>query len=159
MGELDTAAGNSEDAARHLNTSLALAEMCAAPCERALTLLALAELRAASGDLEAARAILANVRAICEPLRARPMLARVDALSARLTTAAPIRPPGALPGLTTREKEVLQLVAAGLTNAEIAARLFRSERTIEQHLHSIYRKLGSSSRTGATRFAVEHGFI
>jgi DNA-binding NarL/FixJ family response regulator len=62
-------------------------------------------------------------------------------------------------GLSAREAEVLGLVASGLTNAEVAERLFLSSRTINWHLSSIYRKLGSRSRTEATRFASEHGLL
>jgi predicted ATPase/DNA-binding CsgD family transcriptional regulator len=62
-------------------------------------------------------------------------------------------------GLSAREVEVLGLVATGLTNAEVAERLFLSSRTINWHLSSIYRKLGSQSRTEATRFAVENGLL
>ena len=62
-------------------------------------------------------------------------------------------------GLSAREAEVLRLVAAGLTNAEVAGRLFLSSRTVEWYLSSIYRKLGLHSRTEATRFAVEHGLL
>jgi DNA-binding CsgD family transcriptional regulator len=62
-------------------------------------------------------------------------------------------------GLSAREVEVLGLVATGLTNAEVAERLFLSSRTINWHLSSIYRKLGSHSRTEAARFAVEYGLL
>jgi predicted ATPase/DNA-binding CsgD family transcriptional regulator len=61
--------------------------------------------------------------------------------------------------LTTREVEVLRLVAEGLTNAQIAKELFISPRTVHRHLNSIYHKLGVSSRAAATRFAVEHGLV
>jgi predicted ATPase/DNA-binding CsgD family transcriptional regulator len=60
-------------------------------------------------------------------------------------------------GLTSREVEVLGLVAAGMTNAQVAQRLFLSPRTVHRHLNSIYHKLGVSSRTAATRFAIEQG--
>jgi DNA-binding NarL/FixJ family response regulator len=60
-------------------------------------------------------------------------------------------------GLTAREVEVLRLVARGLTNAEIARELYLSPRTVNAHLNSVYHKLGVSSRSAATRFAVEHG--
>jgi predicted ATPase/DNA-binding CsgD family transcriptional regulator len=53
-------------------------------------------------------------------------------------------------GLTAREVEVLQLVADGLTNAEIAERLVLSKRTVHAHLRSIFDKLGVNSRTAAT---------
>jgi predicted ATPase/DNA-binding CsgD family transcriptional regulator len=62
-------------------------------------------------------------------------------------------------GLSAREAEVLGLVASGLTNAEVAETLFLSSRTINWHLSSIYRKLGSHSRTEAARFASEHGLL
>ena len=62
-------------------------------------------------------------------------------------------------GLTPREVEVLVLVATGLTNAQVAQRLFLSPRTVQRHLNSIYHKLGVSSRTAATRFALEHGLL
>ena len=52
---------------------------------------------------------------------------------------------------------MLGLVAEGLTNAQVAHRLFLSPRTVEAHVASIYRKLGVSSRAAATRFALEHG--
>jgi DNA-binding NarL/FixJ family response regulator len=62
-------------------------------------------------------------------------------------------------GLTSREVEVLGLVATGLTNAQVAQRLFLSPRTVQRHLNSIYHKLGVSSRTAATRFAIEHRLL
>src|SRR5829696_2842066 len=59
-------------------------------------------------------------------------------------------------GLTSREIEVLGLVAAGMTSARIANELYLSSRTVETHITSIYHKLGVSSRAAATRFALEH---
>jgi DNA-binding NarL/FixJ family response regulator len=71
------------------------------------------------------------------------------------------QPPPSVPehaaGLTSREVEVLGLVAAGMTSAQIANTLFLSPRTVETHITSIYHKLGVSSRAAATRFALEHG--
>ncbi len=60
-------------------------------------------------------------------------------------------------GLTRREVEVLRLVAQGLTNANVAEQLVISQRTVNTHLTSIYRKLHTSSREAAIRFAREHG--
>jgi len=59
--------------------------------------------------------------------------------------------------LSDREIEVLRLVAEGLTDAEVAERLYLSPRTVGGHLRSVYNKLGVSSRSAATRFAIEQG--
>ncbi|MFW6074138.1 MAG: helix-turn-helix transcriptional regulator, partial [Chloroflexota bacterium] len=61
--------------------------------------------------------------------------------------------------LTPREVEVLQLVARGLTDAEVADRLFISPRTVNAHMRSIHRKLDVNSRAAATRFAVQHELV
>jgi predicted ATPase/DNA-binding CsgD family transcriptional regulator len=61
--------------------------------------------------------------------------------------------------LTAREVEVLQLVAAGLTDEEVANKLFISLRTVHSHLRSIYRKLGVASRTAASRYAVQRQLV
>ncbi len=157
-GELDTEAGQHADALAHLDAALALADACAAPYERALTLLALAELRAAEARGAAAARLLAEARATLAALGARPALARADALAARLAAPAPPAPPPAVPfGLTAREVEVLRLVAEGLTDAQVAARLCLSRRTVSQHLRSIYNKLAVPTRTAAARVAVAHG--
>jgi tetratricopeptide (TPR) repeat protein len=86
LGELETDTGRYDDAADHLAESLALATACEAPYERALTLLAISELRAATGNIEDARAPLHEARDICESLGAKPALAHAEALSARLAT-------------------------------------------------------------------------
>ncbi|CAN5756511.1 hypothetical protein BH23CHL2_BH23CHL2_12570 [soil metagenome] len=62
-------------------------------------------------------------------------------------------------GLSAREIEVLRLVSEGLTDGEVAERLYISRRTVTTHLTSIYTKLDVSSRAAATRIAVEHEII
>jgi HD-GYP domain-containing protein (c-di-GMP phosphodiesterase class II) len=62
-------------------------------------------------------------------------------------------------GLTEREVEVLRLVAAGLSNRDIAERLVVSRRTAEHHVQHIYDKIGVSSRAAAALFAMEHALI
>jgi len=62
-------------------------------------------------------------------------------------------------GLTKREVEVLQQVARGITNREIAQELVISERTVAHHLEHIYDKIGISSRAAAVFFAMEHELI
>ena len=59
--------------------------------------------------------------------------------------------------LTPRQAEVLRLLARGWTDAQIAGELFLSRRTVHAHLREIFRKLGVSHRSAATRYAIEHG--
>lgn len=59
--------------------------------------------------------------------------------------------------LTAREVEILQRVATGLSNKQIAQEFWLSEQTIKYHLTNVYRKLGVGSRTEAARFAYERG--
>jgi DNA-binding NarL/FixJ family response regulator len=59
-------------------------------------------------------------------------------------------------GLTAREVEVLRLVAQGLTDPQVAQQLVISPHTVNSHLKAIYGKLGISSRSAATRYAIEH---
>ena len=59
-------------------------------------------------------------------------------------------------GLTPREMEVLRLLSQGLTSAQIAEQLVISVVTVNFHVRSIYNKLGVSSRSAATRYAIEH---
>jgi ATP/maltotriose-dependent transcriptional regulator MalT len=74
----------------------------------------------------------------------------------------PTHPPTQAPftaDLTTRERQVLGLLAAGLSNAEIAGRLVISQATVKTHVRAIYDKLGVHSRSAATRFALDHSLI
>jgi DNA-binding NarL/FixJ family response regulator len=80
--------------------------------------------------------------------------------------AAPPRTPAsnrdfpAVPAeLTRRELEILRLVAEGLSNAALARRLWVTEQTVKFHLANIYRKLGVSNRTEASRWAQLHGLL
>ncbi|HEY5005758.1 MAG TPA: tetratricopeptide repeat protein, partial [Ktedonobacteraceae bacterium] len=61
--------------------------------------------------------------------------------------------------LTAREVEVLRWVTLGLTDIQVAEKLVISPRTVSTHLTSIYNKLGTSSRSAATRFAMEHHLV
>jgi non-specific serine/threonine protein kinase len=78
-------------------------------------------------------------------------------------SSAPEQPPPVerehTAGLTPREVEVLGLVAEGLTNPQVAQKLFLSPRTVQRHLNSVYRKLGVNSRAAATRLALEHDLL
>jgi DNA-binding NarL/FixJ family response regulator len=61
--------------------------------------------------------------------------------------------------LTTQEKKILLLAARGLGNKQIATRMHLAEGTVKRHLHSVYHKLGATSRSDAVRSALSHGWI
>jgi DNA-binding CsgD family transcriptional regulator len=62
-------------------------------------------------------------------------------------------------GLTAREVEVLRLVAQGMTNEQLAKQLVISPRTVNTHLTSIFSKIGVSTRSAATRFAIDRHLV
>ncbi|MFL5762017.1 MAG: AAA family ATPase [Thermomicrobiales bacterium] len=157
LGELATETAGWDEAESRLGESLALAEACAAPFERALTLVALADLRAAENKMSEAIRLLAEVRAVGEPLGAVPLLARANALMTRLAALPTPADPG--PRLSVREAEVLRLVAAGQSNPEIAQDLFISPRTVTTHLTHIFAKLGVDGRAEAAACAIRGGLI
>ena len=85
---------------------------------------------------------------------------QADALLVAAPAARPTEDDGSLvESLTTREIEVLELVAEGLPNKTIAARLGISDQTVKFHVASIAGKLGAANRTDAVRRAVRRGLI
>jgi NarL family two-component system response regulator LiaR len=62
-------------------------------------------------------------------------------------------------GITPRELEILGLIAGGLSNREIAARLFVSENTVKTHSSRVFDKLGAKRRTQAVQLGKEFGLI
>ena len=122
---------------------------------------------AATDHIGAARALLLGRReaeAAAHVDEAARLLARWDGWRVRSVEALQRRlgprgaPADAGPAeLTPREREVLALVAEGLTNAELAERLYISPRTAGVHVSNILAKLGMSSRTEAAAWAVRSG--
>jgi DNA-binding CsgD family transcriptional regulator len=109
--------------------------------------------RGRAGDSSRAHELLNEARAEAREIGSVRLLRRIEEL-------APSSSGGKMPypaGLTQREVEVLQQVARGLTDAEIAEELYISPRTVSQHLRNSYNKLGVNNRAEATRFAVEQG--
>ncbi len=103
--------------------------------------------------LEAIR-IVASGDALLAPSVTRRLLERFAATLPQRDISAE-----ALDGLTARETEVLRLLAAGLSNAEIAAELVLSEATVKTHISSLLRKLGLRDRVQAVILAYETGLV
>jgi DNA-binding CsgD family transcriptional regulator len=131
--------------------------------ELALSLVLRADLLLARGEAKSAarvRELLAEAEQIYRNLGA---VARAHQIGTRLTALGSTRRPSVAPtlpaGLSEREAEVLRLAAAGRTNREIANALFISEKTVANHLTSIFAKTGVDNRVEATAFAIRHGLI
>lgn len=112
------------------------------PFDHARLLLTAGVISRRAGRRTEARARLDEARALFVGLLAAPFVVRADAELARLGTRA-----ADASGLTPTERQVAELVAVGRTNAEVAAELFVSLRTVESNLTRVYRKLGVRSRT------------
>ena len=90
----------------------------------------------------------------------RPALSdRAEKAHAALRAAAPPTPSTDEGEITTREREVLRLVAAGYSNREIARALFVAEGTVKNHVSNILAKLGVRDRTRAVLKALERGYV
>lgn len=92
-------------------------------------------------------------RTIINPAIARKMVERLASTEHEVLINSMRRGPG----LTEREIEVLKGVAQGLSDKELALKLFLSEPTIKSHLRSIYQKLTLKNRAQATAYAIRHG--
>jgi DNA-binding NarL/FixJ family response regulator len=83
-----------------------------------------------------------------------------DAVTAVIGAAGQRVPPIERPaGLTEREAEVVGMLARGLQTKQVARALGISVKTADHHVQNAYRKIGVSTRAGATLFAMEHGLI
>ncbi|WP_051854931.1 helix-turn-helix transcriptional regulator [Streptomyces sp. NRRL B-1347] len=123
--------------------------------------------RAAAGDTDRDRAaeLLRQAAAVAEHLSARPLVEAVTQLAQRArlaltgaTSSAPADPAEEL-GLTTRERAVLRLVAAGRSNRQIAEELFISPKTASVHVSNILAKLGVAGRGEAAALAHRLGLF
>ena len=149
-GTVELAGGDAAGALPYLRKAQQLWARADAPFDRARARVLTGRALAAVGDAETSRRELEAARAAFRQVGARPAADEVDRLLA----------PDSLPsGLTAREAEVLRLVASGRSNAQIAAALVLSEKTVARHLSNIFTKLAVGSRTAATAYAFEHGLV
>jgi LuxR family transcriptional regulator, maltose regulon positive regulatory protein len=134
-----------EDAVDGFHASRAPYETACARLELATTLAALDRADAATEEATAAFDLFVELGAEVDASRARRVLEGVPGLPAATVTA--------------RERQVLGLLAEGLTNRQIAERLVVSEHTVHRHVTNILRKLDLPSRTAAAAYAVRSGLV
>jgi DNA-binding NarL/FixJ family response regulator len=159
LGELAVLNGDPEGAARQFAQALELLADASAPNERAETQVRAAVALAAVGKRQAAVDGLTDAYRTARKLGARPLAGSAaeqlqalgESVERRLGPRAAVEVGSA--GLSRRELEVLRLVAEGLTNREIATRLFLSKRTVDMHVRNLLAKLGCRSRVEAAHRA------
>jgi DNA-binding CsgD family transcriptional regulator len=151
QGSVAAAAGELAEARSCLNRALAGFADAELPLELARVHLALAEALAADhreAAIAEARAALEGFERLRAARYADAATARLRSLGVRISTG--MRGDGRL---TSREAEVLELLARGLSNADIAGRLFISRKTVEHHVANVLAKLGLRSRAEAAAYA------
>lgn len=146
-GEVALAEGDASGAVAELRRAIQTWSALDMPYDAACARVLIGRALLAAGDGDSAARELATARRTLVELGATPALTEVDRL------LAPTRNPA---GLTDREVEVLRLAASGRSNAQIAAELVLSEKTVARHLSNIFTKIDVSSRTAAAAFAFEH---
>jgi DNA-binding CsgD family transcriptional regulator/tetratricopeptide (TPR) repeat protein len=151
-GAVDLADGDARSALVSLRHAWQLWHDLEAPYEAARVRVLVGLACRVLGDDDTAAMELEGARGVFEQLGAVPDLFHIDSLTRRAM-------PADAHGLTPRELQVLRLVAAGMSNREIASELVISEHTVARHVQNIFAKLDVSSRTAAGAFAFEHHLV
>ena len=146
-GSVALAEGNARGALVLLREALSAWRGLDAPYETARTRELIAQAHRALGDVDSATMELDAAMRGFEQLGASSDVARITPGQTASSSGT---------ALTTRELEVLRLIATGKTNRAIAASLGISEKTVARHVSNIFMKLGVSSRSAATAYAYEH---
>jgi len=152
-------------AAERFEAAIAASQAGGHPHDVIQAMIGLGRVHARAGDHEAAFERLRAARALATRLGNPQRLAEAEAALAEVngpdaagqTPLAPAARPARRDNLTSRQAEVLALLAAGLSNKQIAAELYLSIATVERHLATVYRNLGLGGRVEAARFAMENG--
>jgi DNA-binding NarL/FixJ family response regulator len=154
------AAASDSAAKEHLDAALREFVQLEMPFEASRTRLLLAQAlrerdpEVAEAEARAALAAFENLGALPDAGATTTVLREIETSNRERTGEMPD-----LAGLTGREVEVLRLVAQGLSDKEIAARLVLSRHTVHRHVHSILTKLGLQSRAAAAAYAARHGLL
>ena len=159
LGVLAATLGDYDDAARHFEAAIELCQRMGARSWLAHSRYHYAAMllgRGRSEDRRLALGLATAARDACEEMgmtalakRVQPVVAELEEHSAGASSVGS--------RLTRREREVARLLAAGLSNRQIAEQLFVSERTAETHVQNILMKLGFGSRTQVAAWAVREG--
>ena len=139
-----------------LEHAIDLFERCRSPFEAAQTRIELAGVLATEDRQDLALEVALAASDAFEDLGAKRAARNADRLVAKLGGRRVVAKQA---GLTRREAEVLVLAAEGLSNRELADRLFISEHTVHRHLSNVYTRLGVSSRAAAVAVAAERGLL
>lgn len=156
-GQLSAARGEHEAARLAFEDAVDGWVRAGMPFERSAARLLLARALLATGREGRAREEAARARGEFEELGAEHAAADAAGLERQLGPVNGDAGWPAGPRLSAREQEVLALVAQGLSNKEVAGRLFLSEHTVKRHLANILTRLGLPSRAAAAAYAVRHG--
>ena len=161
LGLLAQTMGNLDQAVVHFEESLAFCRKGGYGPELAWTCHDFAETllqRNGSGDRAKAMALLGESLAVSNDLGMSPLAERVTAIQAQ-AGSVPAKAPQFPAGLSRREVEVLQLVASGKTNPEVAEELFITLNTVARHLTNIFTKTGTANRAEASVYAARQDLL
>jgi predicted ATPase/DNA-binding CsgD family transcriptional regulator/DNA-binding XRE family transcriptional regulator len=142
------------EAEDHFQAAIAASQAGGHPHDAVEAMIGLARVHESTGSRAEARRQLRDAQALATEIGNAQRVAAVQAALAELDSAQT----GQLPAnLTSRQAQVLRLLAAGMSNRQIAEQLYLSPATVERHLATIYGKLGLGGRVDAARFAIENG--
>jgi predicted ATPase/DNA-binding CsgD family transcriptional regulator/DNA-binding XRE family transcriptional regulator len=154
QGHLAAKERNWEQAAGFYQAAVAACEAGGHTHVAVEAMIGLGRVRYQLGLADEAVRLLRTAEALAHQIANRQLVTEVTAALAETGGGQAGRLPG---NLTARQAEVLRLLADGLSNKEIAERLYLSRGTVERHLTTIYHKLGLGGRVEAARYAVENG--
>lgn len=159
-GRVHAASDEASPAIRAFEEAVRLLAEGSHPHLQATAYLEVADLHTESGDLDGAIVAARAAHSVAQRLTADPLRDRAASALRHLGVAPPrsaAQRDAAIAALTTREREVLDGLRRGETNAEIAGRLYLSPKTVEHHVGRVLSKLGATTRAKAAAMAAQVG--